>query len=240
MLGDGLAAWPERDQREVVGRLGSPPLDDVDHRVEALRHLDGVGGALLLVGGQARRRRPVGPRMLGHAHDASSPSPSRVLAEPLVASGRAARSTSDMTANGGRRSVVKDVAEAVAGIEDGATVGLGGAVTAGHPMALVRALARRAARDLTVVAPVGGIEVDLLVAAGCVKKVVGSYVGVERLSAVGPVSRRAMDERRAGMMALDGARCVIRLRAAGHRLPLMRWRGGVLTSFPYLISSLVE
>jgi glutaconate CoA-transferase subunit A len=145
-----------------------------------------------------------------------------------------------MPVNGGRRSVVREVADAVAGIEDGATVGLGGAVTAGHPMALVRALARRGVRDLTLVAPVAGIEVDLLIAAGCVRKVIGSYVGVEGLSAVGPVYRRAMEEAEIEMVDLDEAHCVMGLRAAGHKLPFMPWRGGVGTSFPQLNSSLVE
>ena len=87
-----------------------------------------------------------------------------------------------------RRSVLAALDVAVAGIADGATVGIGGAVTAGHPMALVRALARRGVRDLTVVAPTGGIEVDLLIAAGCVRRVVGSYVGIEGVAAVGPSS----------------------------------------------------
>ena len=145
-----------------------------------------------------------------------------------------------MTANGGRRSVVKDLAEAVADIEDGATVGLGGAVTASHPMALVRALARRGARDLTLVAPVAGIEVDLLIASGCVRRVIGSYVGVEGLAAVGPVYRRAMEQGEIEMVDLDEAHCVMGLRAAGHKLPFMPWRGGVGTSFSQLNPSLVE
>lgn len=145
-----------------------------------------------------------------------------------------------MTANGGRRSVVRGLAEAVADIEDGATVGLGGAVTAAHPMALVRALARRGARDLTLVAPVAGIEVDLLIACGCVRKVIGSYVGVEGLAAVGPVYRRAMEQGEVEMVDLDEAHCVMGLRAAGHKLPFMPWRGGVGTSFSQLNPTLVE
>ena len=150
------------------------------------------------------------------------------------------RFSCSMPVNGGRRSVVREVADAVAGIEDGATVGLGGAVTAGHPMALVRALARRGVRDLTLVAPTGGIEVDLLIAAGCVRKVVGSYVGVEGLAAVGPVYRRALEAGAIEMVDLDEAHCVMGLRAAGHKLPFMPWRGGVGTSFPQLNPSLVE
>lgn len=146
----------------------------------------------------------------------------------------------DLSNPAGRRSVITALDEAVAEVADGSVVGLGGAVTAGHPMALVRALARRSAKDLTVVAPTGGIEVDLLIAAGCVSKVVGSYVGVEGVAAVGPVFRRAVEAGEVEMVDLDEAHCVMGLRAAGHRLPFLPWRGGVGTSFPQLNPTLVE
>jgi glutaconate CoA-transferase subunit A len=140
----------------------------------------------------------------------------------------------------GRRSVLTSLEAAAASIPDGAVVGIGGAVTAGHPMALVRALAHRGARDLTVVAPTGGIEIDLLIAAGCVRRVVGSYVGVEGLAAVGPVYRRAMEAGEVEMEDLDEAHCVMALRAAAQGLPFLPWRGGVGTSFPQLNPKLVE
>lgn len=143
-------------------------------------------------------------------------------------------------AGGGRRAVVTTVEEAVAGIADGAVVGIGGAVTADHPMALVRALARQAPRELTIVAPTGGIEVDLLIAAGCVRAVVASYVGIEGLAAVGPVFRRAVQEGSVEVIDLDEAHCVQALRAAAQQLPFLPWRGGVGTSFPQLNRSLVE
>jgi glutaconate CoA-transferase, subunit A len=139
-----------------------------------------------------------------------------------------------------RRSVVGPLDATLAGIGPGAVVGVGGAVTSGHPMALVRGLIRRAARELTVVAPTGGIEVDLLIAAGCVSRVIGSYVGVEGLAAVGPVYRRAVESGEVEMVDLDEAHCVMGLRAAGHKLPFLPWRGGVGTSFPQLNPSLVE
>lgn len=139
-----------------------------------------------------------------------------------------------------RSSVVSPLDEAVAIVEDGMTVGLGGAVTAGHPMALVRALARRGVRDLKVVAPTGGIEVDLLIAAGCVREVWGSYVGLEGLAGVNPVFRAAVEAGTVEMRDLDEAHCVMGLRAAGHGLPFMPWRGGVGTSFPQLNPALVE
>jgi glutaconate CoA-transferase subunit A len=139
-----------------------------------------------------------------------------------------------------RTPLVASLDEAVATIGDGEVVGLGGAVTAGHPMALVRALARRGVRDLTVVAPTGGIEVDLLIAAGCVSRVAGSYVGVEGVAAVGPVFRRSVESGEVEVVDLDEAHCVLGLRAAAQALPFLPWRGGVGTSFPQLNPTLVE
>jgi glutaconate CoA-transferase subunit A len=160
------------------------------------------------------------------------------LAEMTVAEGVSYRSDGAMSP--GRTSVVASLADAVDGIPDGATVGIGGAVTAGHPMALVRALARRGAKDLTLVAPVAGIEVDLLIAAGCVKRVVGCYVGAEKVAAVGPVFRRAVQDGTVAVSDIDEAHCVAGLRAAGQGLPFLPWRGGVGTSYPQLNPSLVE
>lgn len=140
----------------------------------------------------------------------------------------------------GRAPVVAPIDDALAVVEDGAVVGIGGAVTAGHPMALVRGLIRRGVKDLTVVAPVGGIEVDLLIAAGCVSKVMGSYVGIEVVASVGPVFRRAVEREQVEVIDLDEAHCVQGLRAAGQQLPFLPWRGGVGTSFPQLNPALVE
>jgi glutaconate CoA-transferase subunit A len=160
------------------------------------------------------------------------------LAELTVA--ETATHRSDGVMSPGRTSVVASLADAVDGIGDGATVGIGGAVTAGHPMALVRALARRGVKDLTVVAPVAGIEIDILIAAGCVTRVVGSYVGAEKVAAVGPVFRRAVQDGTVEVVDLDEAHCVAGLRAAGQGLPFLPWRGGVGTAYPQLNPSLVE
>lgn len=141
--------------------------------------------------------------------------------------------------NAGRRPVVASLEDALAGIEDGAVIGLGGAVTAAHPMALVRGLARRAIHDVRIVAPTGGIDLDLLIAAGCVASVTSSYVGVEGLAGVAPVFRAAVQAGTVEVIDLDEAHCVMGLRAAGHKLPFLPWRGGVGTSFPELNPRLI-
>lgn len=139
-----------------------------------------------------------------------------------------------------RKSRLTSISEAVDQVADGSTVGIGGAVTAGHPMALVRALADAGARDLTVVAPAAGIEVDLLVACGCVSRVATCYVGVEGTAPVGPVFRKAVEKGEIEVIDFDEAHLVMGLRAAGQGLPFLPWRGGVGTSFPELNPELVE
>ncbi|MGY6497552.1 MAG: 3-oxoacid CoA-transferase subunit A [Microcella sp.] len=73
---------------------------------------------------------------------------------------------------------VPDVAAAVAGISDGATVMVGGFGRAGQPVELIDALIVAGARDLTIVSNnAGGGDVGLacLIAEGRVKKVVCSF-----------------------------------------------------------------
>jgi glutaconate CoA-transferase subunit A len=133
-----------------------------------------------------------------------------------------------------RTSVLTGLEEALADVGDGATIGIGGAVTAAHPMALVRELARRRVRGLTVVAPVAGLDVELLIAAGCVEKLVSCYVGYEFLAGLGPVYRAAAQAGTIKVEDVDEGHCVAGLRAAAQRLPFMPWRGGVGTDMPNL------
>lgn len=139
-----------------------------------------------------------------------------------------------------RTRVLASAEEALADVADGAVVGIGGAVTAAHPMALVRALARREVGDLTVVAPVAGLDAELLIAAGRVKTLVTSYVGMEGVAGVGPVFRRAAEEGAIEVRDLDEAHCVSGLRAAAQKLPFLPWRGGAGTSFAAVNPDLVE
>lgn len=78
----------------------------------------------------------------------------------------------------GLTTVADDVDAAVAGVEDGSTVLVGGFGMAGMPVELVDALIRQGARDLTVVsnnAGNGDTGLAALLAAGQVRKVVCSF-----------------------------------------------------------------
>ena len=78
-----------------------------------------------------------------------------------------------------RRSKVQTMREAAALVPDGARVAFGGQSVYQHPMAFVRELIRQGRRDLTVVGVLNGPELDMAAAAGCVRAVETSYVGLE-------------------------------------------------------------
>jgi glutaconate CoA-transferase subunit A len=115
------------------------------------------------------------------------------------------------------------------------TIGVGGLGTSSHPMALLHQIIRQGTRDLVVVAgPMAGLEVDLLIAAGCVREVVCSYVGAARLAPIGPAYRRAVEEGSVGVREVDEGIWVQGLRAAAQLVPFQAWRGGVGTALPDL------
>lgn len=76
-----------------------------------------------------------------------------------------------------RRTDVRDLASR---IRPGATLGVGGSGLARKPVALLQRLARTG-RDLTLVTLVGGLDVEILLGAGVLTKLVAAYVGLESL-----------------------------------------------------------
>jgi glutaconate CoA-transferase subunit A len=100
-------------------------------------------------------------------------------------------------------------------------------------MSMVRQLIKDGRRRLKVVgAASAGLEVDLLIAAGCVQTVVTPYVGAEGLAGVGPAYRRAAQEGSIDIFELDEAHYYAGLRASAQRLPFNPWRAGLGTSLP--------
>jgi glutaconate CoA-transferase subunit A len=116
---------------------------------------------------------------------------------------------------------------------DGMCVALGGLATACHPMACTRHIIRANLRNLTVVgSAVGGLDVDLLIGAGCVRKVICPYVGAEVLASIGPFYRAAAERGDIEVWECDEGQYYAGLQAAGQMLPFMPTRGGVGTSYP--------
>jgi glutaconate CoA-transferase subunit A len=125
-------------------------------------------------------------------------------------------------------------ADAVAVVEDGMTVGIGGWGSRRKPMALVQALVDTPVRDLTVVS-FGGPDVGVLCAAGKVRELVFGFVSLDSI----PYDPNFARARQAGELAvreLDEGMVVAGLRAAAQRLPFLPMRAGlgsdVLTYYP--------
>lgn len=111
--------------------------------------------------------------------------------------------------------------EAVADIPDGATIALGGVHSHNSPMALVNALIRRGVKDIELIpTPSAGAPVDMLIAAGCVRKLHVSYVGLEFLG-LAPNFRRAAQDRSVEIVEADEAWVVYGFRAGASRLPFL-------------------
>ena len=75
---------------------------------------------------------------------------------------------------------VASAAEAVAGIPSGASIAVGGFGLVGVPIELIRALLERDTTDLEIVSNNCGVDgwgLGLLLAAGRIRRVIGSYVG---------------------------------------------------------------
>jgi glutaconate CoA-transferase subunit A len=76
--------------------------------------------------------------------------------------------------------LVTDLATAIATIEDGAVVGIGGSTMSRKPMALLRELIRQR-RRVDAVTYAGGYDIDLLLATGSLSSVRAGYIGFEYL-----------------------------------------------------------
>ena len=121
--------------------------------------------------------------------------------------------------------------EAVASIESGMTIGIGGWGSRRKPMAFVRALLRTRVKDLTVVT-YGGPDIGLLCSAGMVSKAYYGFVSLDsppfydpwfsRARTTGSIIAREMDE---GMLRSG-------LQAAAQRLPFLPTRSGLGSSVP--------
>src|SRR5688572_13942246 len=126
-----------------------------------------------------------------------------------------------------RKEVLMSEAEAVALIKDGDTVIVGGLGTVNHPMPIIRGLIRRKAKDLTVIgAATAGLEIDMLIGAGCVKKVIAPYVGAELYAPIGHCYRRAAERGDIEVYETTEYLLYSQLDAAARGLGFLPWRGG--------------
>ena len=117
--------------------------------------------------------------------------------------------------------------EAVAAIQSGMTIGIGGWGPRRKPMALVRELLRSDATDLTVIA-YGGADVGMLCAAGKVKKVIFAFVSLDFMP-LEPGFRQARQAGAIEVFEIDEGMMLQGLRAASWRIPFIPTNVGLGT-----------
>ena len=115
------------------------------------------------------------------------------------------------------------LSEAAAMIPSGVALGLGGLMLRRHPMALIREIVRQGVRDLTLQTWVGGIDVDLLVGAGCARRVEAAYEGLGPLGTA-PNVRRAAQSGDLEIEDFSETTMISRFRAAAMGIPFIPTR----------------
>jgi glutaconate CoA-transferase subunit A len=125
-----------------------------------------------------------------------------------------------------RQQRIIDEVEAANWVQDGMTIAVGSPA----PVALLRQVIRRGVKDLTVID--SGLSLDLLIAAGCVRKVVSYYAGGGFGVPVAPSFRRAAERGEIEVWECEEGILTTGLQAAAQALPFLPWRGGVGTSLP--------
>ncbi len=124
------------------------------------------------------------------------------------------------------RSKQIDLAEAVGLVHDGASLGLGGVLLRRKPMAFVDALADAGRRGLRLYCFLASLDVELLVARGCVAETHTGYVGFEQLG-FAPSYGRATTDGTVVPFEYSELLFVAGLRAAGSGVPFLPIRGAL-------------
>src|SRR5258708_31898731 len=103
-------------------------------------------------------------------------------------------------------------------VKDGMTLGIGGWIFLGQPMALVRGLIRKGVRDLRLVPAPGSVAPDMLIGAGCVRETACVFISFEHLG-LAPNFRRAAQSGAVKVLEMDGPGIAGGLRACACDLP---------------------
>jgi glutaconate CoA-transferase subunit A len=131
----------------------------------------------------------------------------------------------------GETSKLIDHASAAALVPDGAVLAVGGLMMSGAPMSFCRELVCAGSSDLELVVMTGGMNVDWLLAAGCVRRVLTAIVSFEGFG-LAPSFRRAVERQEVEVEDWSELTMLRSLEAATAGVPFMPTRAGVGTDVP--------
>lgn len=109
-------------------------------------------------------------------------------------------------------------------VKDGDKVAIGGSWLGGHPMAVLREIIRQGIKNLTAITVVGSIDIDLLIGAGCLSRLIFSFVSMEAFG-LAPNFRRAIEKEGLPYDEMTGLAVIIGLEAGGRNVPFLPYRG---------------
>ncbi|MFX1315364.1 MAG: CoA transferase subunit A [Promethearchaeota archaeon] len=109
-------------------------------------------------------------------------------------------------------------------IQDGDLIGVGGLSFWRKPISACREIIKQNKKDLTVCTFVGGIEVDMLIAGGCISKVRSCFVGME-IFGMAPHYRKAVESGTIKISEESEATLALGLRASYLKVPFMPLKG---------------
>ena len=124
-------------------------------------------------------------------------------------------------------------------VEDGDLIGIGGLSFWRKPMSACRQLIKQNKRDLSICTFVGGIEIDMLVAAGCVSEVRSCFVGME-IFGMAPNYRKAVESGKIRIREETEATIALGLKASYLKVPFMPLKGIIGTDFSKIREDLKE
>lgn len=121
---------------------------------------------------------------------------------------------------------VVSLEEATSLVADGAFLAVGGYFLSYHPVALVRELVRVGKRSLRVLAPLGSVDADLLIAGGCVSEIHFSMISLEQFG-FAPNFRSWIEAGRVSAIEYPESVIIAGLRAANSGMPFGATRVGL-------------
>jgi glutaconate CoA-transferase subunit A len=114
--------------------------------------------------------------------------------------------------------------QAAARVSSGSSLSVGGFTSQRHPTALLRALVSRGVKELVLYCHSGGSDIDLLIGAGCVKRLEAAYLADGVFSPVAPNWRRLVEEGRIEFEDYSNAAMMARFAAGAMGLPFLPTR----------------
>ncbi len=131
-----------------------------------------------------------------------------------------------------RKSKLISLEEAISTyIQDGDLVGIGGLSFWRKPTSACREIIRQNKKNLSICTFVGGIDVDMLIAGGCVSEVRSCFVGME-IFGMAPHYRKAVEFGSVKISEESEATIALGLRASYLKVPFMPLKGIIGTDMP--------